>query len=171
MLHDALDLCTDGPAAIRYARGAARQVGEHEVGSGLSARRLREGLGDVCIVAVGKLVGAAEKAAETLAADGIEITVWDPRVVKPLDDVMVADAARHGTVIVAEDGMRDGGVGMLVAEAIGERCAAQAAAVPRYVLLGVPTRFVPHGKQDRILAQLGLDADGLVRAVREALGR
>ena len=171
MLHDALELCIDGPAAIRYARGAARQVGEHEVGSGLSARRLREGDSEVCVIAVGKLVAAAEKAAETLAADGIEITVWDPRVVKPLDAVMLADAARHGTVIVAEDGMRDGGVGMLVAEAIGERCAEANAPVPCSVLLGVPTRFVPHGKQDRILAQLGLDADGLARAVREALAR
>ena len=165
MLHDALELCTDGPAAIRYARGAARQVSEHEVGSGLSARRLRAGDGDICVIAVGKLVGAAEKAADTLAADGTEITVWDPRVVKPLDATMLADAARHRVVIVAEDGLRDGGVGMMIAAAMSDHGA------PQCVLLGVPTRFVPHGKQDRILAQLGLDADGLTRAVREALAR
>jgi 1-deoxy-D-xylulose-5-phosphate synthase len=169
MLHDALELCTDGPAAIRYARGAARQVDEHEVGSGLSARQVRDGAGDVCLIAVGKLVGAAEKAAEVLAAEGVEITVWDPRVVKPLDEVMLADAARHRIVIVAEDGLRDGGVGMMAACAIAAQCDGRAA--PRFVLLGVPTQFVPHGKQDRILARLGLDADGLVRSVREALDR
>jgi 1-deoxy-D-xylulose-5-phosphate synthase len=169
MLHDAIELCTDGPAVIRYARGAARQVDEHEVGAGLSARRVRAGDGQVCVVAVGKLLGAAERAAETLSAEGIEVTVWDPRVVKPLDDTMLADAARHRVVVVAEDGLRDGGVGTMVATALADRCGTEAA--PRCVLLGVPTRFVPHGKQDRILAQLGLDAEGIARAVREALAR
>jgi 1-deoxy-D-xylulose-5-phosphate synthase len=115
------------------------------------------------------MVGAAEKAAEVLAADGIEITVWDPRVVKPLDPAMLADAAGHDIVVVAEDGLRDGGVGMMVAEALTRTCAGRP--VPRCELLGVPTKFIPHGKQDRILAQLGLDADGLARSVREALAR
>ena len=169
MLHDALELCVDGPAAIRYARGAARQVAEHEVGSGLAARRMRHGPGDVCFIAVGKMVGAAERAAEVLAEDGIDITLWDPRVVKPLDPLMLADAADHRIVIVAEDGLRDGGVGMMIAEALTRTCGGRP--VPRCELLGVPTKFIPHGKQDRILAQLGLDADGLTRAVREALGR
>lgn len=169
MLHDAVELCVDGPAAIRYARGAARQVAEHEVGSGLRGNKLRTGSGDVCLIAVGKMVGAAEKAAETLAEAGVEITLWDPRVVKPLDPAMIADASSHRIVIVAEDGLRDGGVGMMVAEAVTEACGGRP--VPRCELLGVPTRFVPHGKQDRILATLGLDADGLTKAVREALGR
>jgi 1-deoxy-D-xylulose-5-phosphate synthase len=169
MLHDALELCTDGPAAIRYARGAARQVAEHEVGSGLRGNRLRAGAGDVCVIAVGKMVGAADKAAETLAEAGIDITVWDPRVVKPLDPAMIADASTHRIVITVEDGLRDGGVGMMIAEELTRCCDGRP--VPRCELLGVPTRFVPHGKQDRILATLGLDADGLVRAVREALAR
>src|SRR6187402_2324795 len=67
MLHDAMELADSGPVVIRYPRGNARQVGEHEVGVGLHARRTREGDGGVCILAVGKLVGAAEKAAATLA--------------------------------------------------------------------------------------------------------
>src|SRR5262249_28157938 len=56
MLHDALDMC-DGPVAIRYPRGQARQVADSEVGEGLRARLVRRGDGRVCVLAVGKLVG------------------------------------------------------------------------------------------------------------------
>ena len=79
MLHDALELC-DGPAAIRYPKGQARQVPDHEVGVGLQARKMRTGDGSVCLLAVGKLVANAEKAAALLAERGIDATVWDVRV-------------------------------------------------------------------------------------------
>ena len=78
--------------AIRYARGAARQVPAEQVGSGLHARRVRQGP-DVCIVAVGRMVEAAEDAALLLEDEGIGTTVWDARVVKPLDPNMICDAA------------------------------------------------------------------------------
>ena len=74
MLHDAMALADDGPVAIRYPRGQARHVGEHEVGVGIRARRVacrrRRPAEAVCILAIGKLVEAAEKAADALAADG-----------------------------------------------------------------------------------------------------
>ena len=57
------------------------------------------------------------EAADALAAEGIEATVWDVRVV-PLDPEMLADAAEHPVVLTAEDGIRDGGVGSLIADAI-----------------------------------------------------
>ena len=118
MLHDALDI-TDGPSAIRWAKTAARQVGERR--GRPRARRpaaLRQG-DDVCIISVGKMLDAAEAAAEMLAADGVSVTVWDARVVKPLDPEMLADAGRPPLVVTIEDGLRDGGVGMAVAD----RCA------------------------------------------------
>ncbi len=62
MMHDAVTLADAGPIAIRYPRGAARQVGEREVGSGLSARKASEGSG-TCIIAIGKMLEIAEKAA------------------------------------------------------------------------------------------------------------
>src|SRR5207244_9218713 len=103
MLDTALSL--DGPAAVRWPKGAARQVDPEQVGSGLSARRMREGT-DVCILAVGKLVEAAEEAAAILLEqEGVSATVWDVRVVKPLDREMVADAAGHPLVLTAEDGI------------------------------------------------------------------
>jgi 1-deoxy-D-xylulose-5-phosphate synthase len=165
MLHDALAL--DGPVAIRYPKGKARQVGERAVGAGLAANRLRSGDGRVCLVAVGKLVEAAEKAAEILAADGLESTVWDVRCCQPLDEELLTDARRHVVVVTAEDGLREGGVGMAVADAIHDRC--DPAAHPRIEVLGVPTSFLPHAKPDRILSELGLDAQGIVAAVRRCL--
>ena len=165
MLHDAIELCTDGPAAIRYPKGAARQVPDHEVGSGLHARRVRVGAGSVCVLAVGKLVGPAERAAEQLAAEGIDVALWDARVVTPLDPDMIADAARHPLVVTVEDGVVDGGIGALMAERITR--ARVDTPVPRVHIMGVPVKFIPHGRPDRILAQLGLDADGIARAVRD----
>ena len=170
MLHDALELCVDGPSAIRYPKGAARQVGPNEVGSGLRARKARSGDGSLCILAVGKMLEAAEQAADRLAADfGVSATVWDPRVVQPLDPAMIADAARHRAVITIEDGIVDGGVGSHMAAAI---MAAATGPVPIVESLGVPLKFIPHGKPDRILARLGLTSDGIVgraRALAERL--
>ena len=95
MLHDAVSLTDSGPVVIRYPKGAARQVGNDEVGSGLQALRLREGDRKIAILAVGKMVAAALKAADVLAERGISATVWDVRSCAPLDPEMCADAARH----------------------------------------------------------------------------
>jgi 1-deoxy-D-xylulose-5-phosphate synthase len=161
MLHDAISLADAGPVAIRYPKGRARHVGELEVGSGVEARRVREGDGTVCVLAIGKLVGNAIKAAESLAATGIDVTVWDVRCCAPLDPTMIADAARHDAVVTVEDGIRDGGIGMTIADQIGAR----ASDVP-VLVLGLPTRFIPQGKPDDILARLGLDADGIASSIR-----
>jgi 1-deoxy-D-xylulose-5-phosphate synthase len=165
MLHDALELADEGPVAIRYPKGSAVQVGEHEVGSGLHARRLVEGDGSVCILAVGKLVAAAQKAADTLAQRGIAATVWDVRCCAPLDTEMLADAARHRAVVTCEDGIRDGGIGMTIEDQLGTL----APAVPVRVL-GIPTAFVPQARPDHILARFGLDADGIAAAATAAVG-
>ncbi|MET0902719.1 MAG: 1-deoxy-D-xylulose-5-phosphate synthase [Acidimicrobiales bacterium] len=159
MLHDALDLCT-GPATIRWSKTAAPTVADSEVGSGLSGRKVRDGR-DVCILAVGKMLGAARAAAEALADEGVEASVWDVRVV-PFDQEMLADAAAHPAVLTAEDGIRDGGVGSLIADALSRRDGPS----PRVRVLGTPTAFIPHAKPDQILAELGLDADGLAAEAR-----
>ena len=159
MLHDALDLC-DGPAALRWSKTLAPSVSDDEVGSGLSARKVRTGR-DVCFLAVGKMLTAAQEAADALAADGIDAAVWDVRVV-PLDPQMLEDAGEHPLVITAEDGIRDGGVGSLIADALARR----EGPGPKVRVLGTPTQFIPHGKPDQILADLGLDAAGLAGEAR-----
>ena len=168
MLHDALELC-DGPVMIRYPKGQARQVGDLEVGLGLRAKQLRAGDGRACVLALGKMVGNAERAVATLADEGVDATLWDIRVAKPLDPAMIADAARHGVVVTAEDGIREGGVGALVLDAIDQVCRAEHRPAPAVEVLGVPIEFLAHGKPDHILARLGLDADGIARSVRATL--
>ncbi|MGA0893602.1 MAG: 1-deoxy-D-xylulose-5-phosphate synthase [Ilumatobacteraceae bacterium] len=163
MLHDALHLADDGPVAIRWPRGAAHHVSEHEVGSGLAARRVVEGDGSVAILAVGKMLVEAVRAAERLSEAGTPATVWDVRSCRPLDPAMIADAARHQLVVTCEDGIRDGGIGMSIAEAVHE----VRHDVPVRVL-GLPDRFIQQGAADRLLATLGLDADGIVAAARRA---
>jgi 1-deoxy-D-xylulose-5-phosphate synthase len=158
---------SDGPSAIRWPKGAARQVAPDQVGSGLDARLLREGT-DVCILAVGKLVEAAEDAAALLAADGVRATVWDVRVVKPLDEAMIADAAAHPLVVTAEDGIREGGAGTLIRSAIADLEPGRPS--PPVLVLGVPDRYLPQGKPATILADLGLDAAGIARSVNAAVG-
>jgi 1-deoxy-D-xylulose-5-phosphate synthase len=72
---------------------------------------------------------------------------------------------RHQRVITIEDGIREGGVGMSIASEIhgrNEKCLVD--------VLGVPTKFLPHAKPDRLLASLGLDADGIVAAFDNAHG-
>jgi 1-deoxy-D-xylulose-5-phosphate synthase len=163
-----MSLADDGPVVIRYPKGTARVVGEHEVGTGLRARRCRDGDGSVCVLAIGKLVGNAMKAAELLAEGvggrPIDVTVWDVRSCVPLDADMLTDAARHCVVVTAEDGIRDGGIGMTICERIG----ASAPTIP-VAVLGVPTSFIPHAKPDVILARLGLDGAGIAASIRAAL--
>lgn len=161
MLHDALDLC-DGPAAIRWSKTAAPSADEDHVGTGLRGRKVRAGR-DICILAVGKMLAAAEEAAETLAAEGIEATVWDVRVV-PLDEEMLGDAADHPVVLTAEDGIREGGVGAMIADAISQSDGA--ATPPRVRVLGTPIEYIPHAKPAAIHAELGLDGPGLAAEAR-----
>jgi 1-deoxy-D-xylulose-5-phosphate synthase len=168
MMADAADLADDGPVAIRYPRGRARHVAELEVGSGLNARQIRQA-GDpansVCVIAIGKLVAAAERAADDLAEMAIDVTVWDARCCAPLDPAMLADAARHRAVVTIEDGIVDGGIGSTIAVRVGEL---GPAVVTRS--LGVPTSFIPHAATpEEVLAALGLDHVGIAAAVRSTL--
>ncbi len=160
MLQDAYEL--DGPVAIRWPRTAAPSVPPEGVGIGLAARQVRSG-SRVCLIGVGKMLGAVDEAAELLSASGVEATVWDPRVVKPLDPAMLADAARHELVVSIEDGLAEGGIGANIARELATSDATVLA-------LGVPTAYIPHNNDgDAILADLGLDGQGVAHTVSEAL--
>jgi 1-deoxy-D-xylulose-5-phosphate synthase len=114
-------------------------------------------------------VEAAEEAAGKLAADGIDPTVWDVRVVSPPDPAMLADAAAHGLVVTIEDGIRVGGAGTFLVDAM-RGLTEIPHPLPPVCVLGVPARFIPQGKPDGILAELGLDGPGIAAAVAQALG-
>ncbi len=161
MLNDAYDLVS-GPACIRWPKTAAKSASADRVGSGLTARLERAGSG-VCLIGVGKMHDAACDAADILTESGIDATVWDPRVVKPPDSAMLANAADHKLVVTIEDGLAEGGIGSSIALALGTSDADVA-------VLGIPTRYIDYNKPDVILSELGLDGVGIAETVLTRLG-
>ena len=153
----------EGPVAIRWPKTEARLC--PVTGEGRSARLVREGT-DVCLIGVGKLLAACEEAAASLEIDGVSASVWDPRAVTPLDPRLVEHAAGHRVVVVAEDGVVEGGAGSLVASALQGRCGGD---TPEVACAGVPVAYLPHGKPSDILASLGLDGPGIAARVLAAL--
>ena len=87
----------------------------------------------------------------------------------PLCDEMLADAARHEMVVTVEDGLRTGGAGAAIRDALMESADAAGRTAPRVRVLGVPLEYLPHGKADAILADLGLDATGIAATVKSEL--
>ena len=168
MLDTALEL--PGPSSIRFPKTPARHIGADEVGQGLTSRKIRDGDGSICLLGVGKLLEACELAASELEAEGRSATVWDVRVVSPADPAMLLDAAAHSLVVTAEDGVRFGGAGMFLVDALHQLADEQGLSVPDTRVLGVPRSFIAHGKADDILADLGLDGPGVASSVRRALG-
>ena len=166
MLRHALTL--EGPAAIRYPKGAARLVPEAAVGVGVRARLVREGRG-IALLAVGKLVERAEEAAVLLSQHGVPPTVWDVRTVKPLDPTMLASALAHELVVTVEDGVRRGGVGAAIAAALREEAHQWSPDTRSVLTLGLPDAFIPQGRVDAILSELGLDGPGIAASVLAAL--
>ena len=165
MLADAMDMVS-GPVAIRWPKTPPRPGSDHQVGSGVRARRVRAGDGRVCLIGVGKMLEACEGAADRLADGGVAATVWDPRAVAPLDPEMIADAASCELVVTAEDGLRAGGAGSAIRDALAEQ---SGPSTPRVQVLGVPVAYLPHGKPDAILAHLGLDPPGIAAEVTHLL--
>ena len=157
----------DGPAAVRYPRGAGvgavvdRALDPLPIGKGVLRRT--PAAGQVAILAFGTMVAPALAAAELLAAQGLECSVADMRFVKPLDTAMLAElAGTHAAIVTVEEHAVMGGAG----SACNEALAAGGSACP-VLNLGLPDRFVDHGDHQQLLAQLGLDGAGIARAVRE----
>ncbi|HKJ94439.1 MAG TPA: 1-deoxy-D-xylulose-5-phosphate synthase [Gammaproteobacteria bacterium] len=153
----------DGPAAVRYPRGTgpgvpvAAEMSELEIGRAEIRRRGTR----VALLAFGATVAAAEQAAEALDA-----TVVNMRFVKPLDAACVRQMAdSHDLIVTLEENVIAGGAGSGVAELL----ARHGSNVPVHHI-GLPDRFTPHGARDDLLAELGLDGEGVRRTIEEWLG-
>jgi len=160
MLYTAFTL--DGPATVRYPRGAGPGV---EVAKAMKALPIgrgevrREGR-RIAILAFGAMLGPALEAGEALNA-----TVANMRFVKPLDrELAFRLAASHDVIVTVEESVVAGGAGSAVAEAL----AADGVVVP-LLMLGLPDRFVEHGDPQQLLADCGLDGAGIARSIREHL--
>ena len=161
-------LSGDAPFALRFPRGAALGVELDAEARALPVGRgecLREG-NDIALVALGKAVYEAQRAAEELAAQGISAAVVDARFAKPLDAELIERVALHtGAVLSVEDHAVTGGFGSAVRELLGERAPAV-----RVRCLGLPDRFIEHGETGDQWQQAGIDADSIVQHARHWLG-
>ena len=154
----------DGPTVVRFPKGAVPPDLAAVDRAGRVEVLYRAGARDVLLVPVGAMAGAAVAAAERLAARSIGATVVDPRWVKPVPAEIPQLAADHRLVITIEDNVRAGGAGSAVAQALRD-----AAVGTPLRDLGIPARFLTHGKRQDILAEAGLTADGIADAAARAL--
>jgi 1-deoxy-D-xylulose-5-phosphate synthase len=157
MLYTAFTL--NGPAAVRYPRGAgpgkaiAARMSALAVGKAEVKRQGKR----VAILAFGAMVNPALEAGEALDA-----TVVDMRFVKPLDKELVREMAdSHDLLVTVEEHQVMGGAGSAVCEEL-----ARLNAKNRVLLLGLPDRFIDHGDSAKLLASVGLDRDGIVKSIQ-----
>ncbi|MBG4962421.1 1-deoxy-D-xylulose-5-phosphate synthase [Pseudomonas aeruginosa] len=154
----------DGPAAVRYPRGSGPNhpidpdLQPVEIGKGVVRRRG----GRVALLVFGVQLAEAMKVAESLDA-----TVVDMRFVKPLDEALVRElAGSHELLVTIEENAVMGGAG----SAVGEFLASEGLEFP-LLQLGLPDYYVEHAKPSEMLAECGLDAAGIEKAVRQRLDR
>ena len=148
----------DGPAAVRYPRGQGpgASITQELTTLPIGKAEVRRHGEHVAILAFGCMVTEAEK-----AGDALNATVVNMRFVKPLDETLLQDIARHHDLLVTiEDNAVLGGAGSAVNEYL-----AQANLPTPVINLGLPDSFLPHGEREAILADVGLCADGIIRQV------
>jgi 1-deoxy-D-xylulose-5-phosphate synthase len=166
LLHEAVADDT-GPTAVRFPKAsvADADIAALDRIGGLDVLR-RDDDADVLLVSVGALAPMVLDVAARLNAQGIGVSVVDPRWVLPVDDAMPALAAAHGLVAVIEDNGAVGAVGDAVARELRQR----GIRVP-VRSFALPQRFLEVGKRAEVLAAAGLTAQDVAREIVEAVAR
>ena len=149
----------NGPAAVRYPRGKGigipidKGMSPLEVGKGL----IRRDGNTIAIFAFGSMVKAALEAAEKLGA-----TLVDMRFVKPLDEELISKlAANHQLVVTVEESAVMGGAGSAVNEFL-----TQTSTPIQTLNLGLPDKFLEHGKPSEMLDEINLNCEGIIQAIK-----
>jgi 1-deoxy-D-xylulose-5-phosphate synthase len=162
----------DGPAALRYPRGAAEGVElpgeavEIPVGSG---ELLRNGE-RVALLGYGYGVSVAQGAAEILATHDLNPTVADARFAKPLDtELLERLALGHDLVVTIEENVLPGGFGSAVLEQLEDSFADRPEERARVMRIGLPDRYVTHGKPTLLREEVGLTGEAVAERVLAAL--
>lgn len=153
----------DGPVYMRFGRLAVEDVNpadyKFELGKGVT---LADGT-DVTLVATGLMVGEALKARELLAQEGISVRVINIHTIKPLDEALIAKAAREtGAIVTAEEHYIMGGLGSAVCEAVCKTC-------PVPVKIIGTDRFGQSGKPAELFEEYGLTAANIAAQAKEAV--
>jgi len=156
---------TYGPFYIRLSRATTPVIHQNDFSFKIGkAEMMREGL-DATIVACGIMVKAALDASETLAQAGIQCRVLNMATMQPIDAEAIATAAREtGALVTAEEHLRHGGLGSIVAQVLGERFPVpmETVALNGYAESGTP---------ELLMEKYGLTSEKIAAAVRKAIGR
>ena len=159
----------DRPFAIRYPKTPCGRLTEGREGKTLaigSWESLREG-DRVCLLAVGTMVEACEKAASILEGAGRRVGVVNCRFVKPLDRHLLQELRkRYAILVTVEENVINGGFGSAVGEALAEMGNSE---LP-LVHFAVPDRFVTHGSRNELLEEVGLSPARIAARVGQLLG-
>jgi 1-deoxy-D-xylulose-5-phosphate synthase len=161
LLNEAIEV-SDAPTVVRFPKGPPpTDIATHAKAGGADVL-VRRGPRDVLVVAVGSMASVAVDVAERLDAQGIGVTVVDPRWVKPVDPAIVELAGQHRLVVSVEDNGRVGGCGAALLQALND-----AEVTTPFRLHGIPQEFLGHAKRAVILERVGLDAQSLARGIVE----
>ena len=157
----------NGLAAVRYPRGSGSgaviqpKMQAIEIGKAQLLRTMQQVAGKrVALLAFGSMLVPALQAGEI-----IDASVANMRFIKPLDTAMIAKLANsHDLLVTIEENALMGGAGAAVLEAM------QALNIHMPVLcLGLPDQFIEHGNHETMLAECGLDATGIIKAIEQKL--
>jgi 1-deoxy-D-xylulose-5-phosphate synthase len=161
LLREAVQV-SDAPTVVRFPKGPPIADLEPVDRAGGCDVLARSGAKDVLIVGVGSMASTSVEVADRLVAQGIGVTVVDPRWVKPVDPAIVELAEAHRLVVSVEDSGVVGGCGSVLLQTLND------ARVETPVRLhGVPQRFLTHAKRAKILDEIGLTAQALARSIVE----
>ncbi len=168
MLRTAL-VYDEGPIALRYPRGEAVGVPLPAEPSVVPLGRgeiLREGA-HVALLGYGTGVQKSLEAAELLASRDLDVTVADARFAKPLDTRLIDElVAEHELLVTVEEGVLSGGFGSAVVEHLVD----SAAELPRVLRVGLPDRFVTHGKPALLHREVGFTGKAIAERILAAVG-
>ncbi|MBI4962592.1 MAG: 1-deoxy-D-xylulose-5-phosphate synthase [Desulfomonile tiedjei] len=165
-------ICTavtlNGPCAVRYPRSEGLGVPIKKEPEPLpvgKAQMLTEG-DDLLIIAAGSMVAPSVEASAILASENISVAVMNARFLKPLDrDLILEKAAIAGKVLTVEEGMLTGGFGSSILELLADEGLGDI----KTSRLGIPDTFVEHGTRSELLADFGLNAEGIAARARAML--
>jgi 1-deoxy-D-xylulose-5-phosphate synthase len=156
------------PAAMRYPKTSLERVERGVAPVELGVAEVHEWGADAMLIAYGTLFPTCVKAAEKLRQEGLDVGVINARFCKPLDKHTILRAVEETPVVLTvEEGTLEGGFGSAVLEASN----AAGLDARNIVRLGLPDQFVEHAERNELLADLGLDAAGICRSVRQAIER
>jgi len=157
-----------GPVAMRYPKANLEKIDRGVGPMELGQAEIFEWGPDGALIAYGNLFVNCVKAAEQLRKEGLEFAVINARFVKPLDKQTLLRAVDQlPLVVTVEEGTLEGGFGSALLEATNS-----AGLDTRHIIrLGLPDRFIEHGERGELLPDLGLDANGICKTIRNALSR